>query len=69
MGLFFSLELLFTEPQGYPHWAQYLTIAGFPVFGAKDYFRSTNASLAIGVRRSFGALCDASEDWFENQVA
>ena len=33
----------------------------------QGYFYSTNASLAIGVRRSFGTLGDVSEMWFENQ--
>jgi len=65
---FLFLELLFTEPSGYPPWASYVTFMGFPVFGAKSFFYSTNASLAIGVRRSFGALSDVGEDFFQNQV-
>ena len=37
------------------------------MFGAKCYFSSTNASLAIAVRKSFGRLADPQTGWFEHQ--
>lgn len=55
-------------PTGYPSWARKWTCSGFPVFGAKGYFNSTNASLAIGVRRSFGTLHDPQALRFKHQV-
>jgi endonuclease/exonuclease/phosphatase family metal-dependent hydrolase len=65
---FMVLDRLFTHhAEGYPAFARFFTMAGFPVFGAKMYLNSTNASLAIGVRKSFGTLSDPAEEWFENQ--
>jgi len=55
-------------PTGYPSWARKWTCSGFPVFSAKGYFNSTNASLAIGVRRSFGTLHDPQALRFNHQV-
>lgn len=57
-----------TNPTDYPPWARKWTYSGFPVYGAKGYFNSTNASLAIGVRRTFGTLHDPQALRFKHQV-
>ena len=41
-------------------WAQ---IGGFPLHGSYEYARSTNASLLIGVRRSWGKVVGVEEEW------
>ena len=55
-ALWALLDSALSLPSGYPSWAPSTAVGGFPLFGAKSYFSSTNASLAIGVRKSFGSL-------------
>lgn len=65
-AVWLALEHVLTLP-GYPDWARLTAIGGFPIFGSKSYFSSTNASLAIGVRRSFGSVSRVQTGWFEHQ--
>ena len=60
------LDRVLTLP-GYPEWAPYTAVGGFPIFGSKSYFSSTNASLAIGVRRKFGVVSNVQTSWFLDQ--
>ena len=65
-AVWIALEWALTMP-GYPEWAVHTVIGGFPIFGSKNYFTSTNASLAIGVRRKFGSVSNVQTSWFSDQ--
>lgn len=45
-------------------WAQ---IGGFPFHGSYEYASSTNASVMIGVRRSWGKVVGVEEEWLEEK--
>jgi len=61
-----ALERALTGP-GFPEWAKSVAVAGFPVLGARNYAFSSNASLAIAVRREFGRVRHVQREWFEHQ--
>eukprot|EP01043_Picozoa_sp_COSAG02_P000950 COSAG02_NODE_19_length_53976_cov_37.338512_32_plen_340_part_00 len=65
-AVWIALEWALTMP-GYPDWAVRTAIGGFPIFGSKSFFCSTNASLAIGVRREFGSVSSVQTSWFSDQ--